>query len=89
VRLSDCRKALSQADKMLASLSYRNVLARGYAVIKDADGNLVQERAGLSPGDAVAIEFADGAVAATIAGSPVIKKKPRGQQDNGSQESLF
>ncbi|MEO9299126.1 exodeoxyribonuclease VII large subunit [Devosia alba] len=89
VRLSDCRKALSQADKMLASLSYRNVLARGYAVIKDADGNLVQERAGLSPGDAVAIEFADGAVPATIAGSPVIKKKPRGQQDNGSQESLF
>lgn len=89
VRMSDCRKVLSQADKMLASLSYRNVLARGYAVIKDADGNLVQERAGLSPGDAVAIEFADGAVAATIAGSPVIKKKPRGQQDNGSQESLF
>jgi exodeoxyribonuclease VII large subunit len=49
----------------------------------------VHQREGLSPGDAVAIEFADGAVSATIAGSPVIKKKSRSHSDSGTQESLF
>ncbi|MGV8853771.1 MAG: exodeoxyribonuclease VII large subunit [Devosia sp.] len=87
--MAENRAALSQSGKLLASLSYRSVLARGYAVIKDAEGNLVQEKAALSPGDLVAIEFADGAIAASIAGSPVIKKKPRSQGDDNTQESLF
>jgi exodeoxyribonuclease VII large subunit len=87
--MADRRSALSQSSKLLLSLSYKNVLARGYAVIKDEAGNLVQDKAALSPGDAVAIEFADGAVGATIAGSPVIKKKPRPPSDGGTQESLF
>jgi exodeoxyribonuclease VII large subunit len=81
--------ALAQAHKLLTSLSYRSVLARGYAVIKDASGNLVHQQAGLLPGTPVAIEFADGEVGATIAGSPVMKKKPRVQSDNDAQESLF
>ncbi|UJW85235.1 exodeoxyribonuclease VII large subunit [Devosia sp. SL43] len=81
--------ALAQAGKLLDALSYRSVLARGYAVIKDADGQLIHERAGLLPGTPVAIEFADGEVGATIAGAPVIKKKPRAQADGDTQESLF
>jgi len=87
--LSDRRTGLNQAGKLLLSLSYKSVLARGYAVIKDASGQLVHERAALSPGDGVSIEFADGAVDATIAGSPPLKKKPKPQSDSGSQESLF
>ncbi|MCY1553049.1 Exodeoxyribonuclease 7 large subunit [compost metagenome] len=87
--LGERRTALSQSGKLLVSLSYRSVLARGYAVIKDADGHLIHQRANLAPGDAVAIEFADGAVGATIVGNPVIKKKPRPQPDVGDQESLF
>ncbi|MET3926466.1 exodeoxyribonuclease VII large subunit [Devosia sp. 2618] len=87
--LGERKAALTQSSKLLVSLSYKSVLARGYAVIKDAEGNLVHERAGLAPGDAVAIEFADGAVGATIAGSPPIKKKPKALPDSDSQESLF
>ncbi|MCS6761528.1 MAG: exodeoxyribonuclease VII large subunit [Candidatus Devosia symbiotica] len=87
--LSDCRAALTQSDKLLASLSYKSVLARGYVVIKDAEGNLIQQRANLSPGDAVIIEFADDAVAATIESSPVIRRKPRSQPGGDTQESLF
>ncbi|MHA6691785.1 exodeoxyribonuclease VII large subunit [Devosia sp. A449] len=87
--LADRRAGLAQSGKLLASLSYKNVLARGYAVIKDGEGNLVQQRAGLQPGDMVAIEFADGAVGATIAGSPAVKKKPRPASDGDTQESLF
>jgi len=89
LQLSERRAALTQAGKLLVSLSYRNVLARGYAVIKDADGKLVNQREGLMPGDSVAIEFADGEVGATIAGSPAMKKKPRPQADDGGQETLF
>jgi exodeoxyribonuclease VII large subunit len=87
--LGQRRAALTQSGKLLVSLSYRSVLARGYAVVKDAEGNLVHQRAGLSPGDTVDIEFADGDVGATIAGGPAIKKKPRPQVDSDSQESLF
>ncbi len=89
ISLADRRTALVQSGKLLESLSYRSVLARGYAVVKDAGGNLVHARAGLSPGDMVAIEFADGEVSATIAGSPAIKRKPRAHPDSDSQESLF
>lgn len=87
--LMDRQSALAQSGKLLVSLSYKSVLARGYAVVKDGDGNLVHDRTGLASGDMVAIEFADGAVGATIAGSPVIKKKPRAQSGSDVQESLF
>jgi exodeoxyribonuclease VII large subunit len=89
LHLAERRAALTQSGKLLESLSYRSVLARGYAVIKDEEGNLVHERAGLAPGDMVAIEFADGDVSATIAGSATIKRKPRPQPDIAGQESLF
>jgi exodeoxyribonuclease VII large subunit len=89
IELGERRNALTQASKLLDSLSYKSVLARGYAVIKDTEGHLIHERAVLSPGDMVAIEFADGEVSATIAGSPAIKKKPRPQPNGDSQESLF
>lgn len=81
--------ALQQAGKLLDTLSYKSVLARGYAVIKDADGNLVREKAALTPGDMVSIELADGAIGASISGAPVTKKKARPQSDNPAQESLF
>jgi len=89
IHLAERRTALTQSGKLLESLSYRSVLARGYAVIKDAEGNLVHEKAGLVPGDIVGLEFADGEVSATIAGSPAIKRKPRSRPGNDSQESLF
>jgi exodeoxyribonuclease VII large subunit len=88
-QLTERRNALGQAGKLLLSLSYKSVLARGYAVIKDADGHLVHERAGLAPGDLVAIEFADGAVDAIIAGNRPTKKKLRSAPETDAQESLF
>lgn len=87
--LTDRNVRLAQSGKLLLSLSYRNVLARGYAVIKDTEGHLITQREGLSPGDAITIGLSDGEVGATIAGSPVIKKKPRPQSGGGTQESLF
>nr|WP_314090791.1 exodeoxyribonuclease VII large subunit [uncultured Shinella sp.] len=66
------RRALVQAqDRVLQSLSYRNVLKRGYALVRDEEGVPVKGAAALGPGRAIAIEFADGSVeAVTGAGTP-------------------
>ncbi len=73
-------KELTAASRVLDSLSYQNVLKRGYAVIRDASDKPVTESAAVSPGDALSIEFADGRahVLATGDGAPrpQPKKKP-------------
>ena len=87
--LTDRRASLTQSDKLLVSLSYRSVLARGYAVVKDENGQLVHARAGLTPGDAVSIEFADGAADALIAGGAPPKRKLREKGEDPGQQTLF
>ncbi len=51
----------------LENLSYRRVLARGYALVRDTSGEAVTRAAATAPGMAIGIEFQDGAVGATIA----------------------
>lgn len=51
--------------KLLQSLSYRSVLARGFAVVRGAGGKPVHRADGIQPGSRLAIEFADGEVRAT------------------------
>ena len=90
------RRALLQAqDRMLQSLSYRNVLKRGYALVRDEEGAPVKGAAGLGPGRAIAIEFVDGTVEA-VTGSggstPPRKKVAKGEAEEkpaSRQGSLF
>ena len=84
--------------KLLNSLGYKGVLARGFALIKNAQGELVRSAATLAPGDAIAIEFADGEVSALVgdgtipptSGTPIKPKKtkPASGLDDG-QSTLF
>ena len=60
--LSRRKTLLAAQDRMLQSLSYRNVLERGYALVRDEAGHAVKQAAGLGPGAAVTITFADGTV---------------------------
>lgn len=81
------------AGKMLASLGYSSVLARGYAVIRRED-RLVSRREGLEAGQAVTIEFADGridAVTGSSATTPPSLPKPARKPGTagGGQGSLF
>jgi len=90
----DRRRALLQAHgRMLESLSWRNVLRRGYALVRDEEGHPVKGAAGLSPGRAIAIEFADGTVDAVTGGSGAApRKKPAKPQEPGpasGQGTLF
>lgn len=62
------RATLAGHERMLQSLSYKNVLQRGYAVIRDAGDRPVSRAASLGAGSAISIEFSDGRVSAVTEG---------------------
>ena len=66
-RLRDRFEALA---RLLGSLSYEQVLARGFALVRDGAGNPLVRAAAVEPGSALTIEFADGRVGATAEGGP-------------------
>ncbi|MGL4324937.1 MAG: exodeoxyribonuclease VII large subunit, partial [Beijerinckiaceae bacterium] len=85
---------LESLGKLLASLSYRSVLERGFAMVRDGEGRPLMRAAAISGGDGLAIEFADGTVAATAGDiahgsahprtkSPVRKTHPSGNGGGG------
>jgi exodeoxyribonuclease VII large subunit len=53
------------SGQLLGALSYRGVLARGFALVRDGEGHAVHAAASVGPGAPLSIEFADGRVAAT------------------------
>ena len=75
-RLRDSGRRLKALADMLESLSFRRVLERGYAVVRDAAGAAVVEAAALSASDRVSVEFSDGAVDAEILDGSAKPAKP-------------
>jgi exodeoxyribonuclease VII large subunit len=79
---------LQQAARVLESCSYRNVLARGFAVVRDQAGLALTRATGAVPGQVVEIEFHDACRGAVINDSgrgavideeglaPKLQKKP-------------
>jgi exodeoxyribonuclease VII large subunit len=51
--------------QLLSALSYRGVLARGFALVRDEHGHAVHAAAAIGPSAHLSIEFADGRVGAT------------------------
>ncbi|PDT35256.1 exodeoxyribonuclease VII large subunit [Rhizobium sp. M10] len=92
-QLTRARAELSAQDRVLQSLSYKNVLKRGYAVIRDEEDRPVSQAAGLSAGAVVSIEFADGRIGAvtTEGGMPPASAKKRSAKpaEPTKQGSLF
>jgi exodeoxyribonuclease VII large subunit len=76
-RLRDRFEALA---RLLTSLSYEQVLARGFALVRDGAGNPLVRAAAVEPGGALAIEFADGRVGATADGGPPEHARPAGAE---------
>ena len=73
--LIDRQGGLEALVRVLESVSYRKVLARGYAVVRGPEG-LVAGAAAVTPGLALDIEFADGHVGAEATGSSTRTAKP-------------
>ena len=59
------REQLRSLTQLLSSLGYRNVLARGFALVRDAAGAPLRAAAAIAPGDRLTIEFSDGVAPAT------------------------
>ena len=80
---------------MLAALSYKSVLARGYALVRDDEGNTLRSAAAVRPGTHVALEFFDGRVGATADGEATAEtvkpKQPATRSRSGetAQGKLF
>ncbi len=67
--LADQFRRLEASGKLLDSFSYRKVLDRGYAVVRDAQGALVNAQ-DAQPGAVWQVDLADGRVQVAVAGSP-------------------
>lgn len=58
IRMTALNQSVLHLGQMLNSLSYKNVLSRGYAIVRDADNNIISSaETGAYP---AAIEFSDG-----------------------------
>jgi exodeoxyribonuclease VII large subunit len=60
------RDRLDGLSKLLSALSYHGVLARGFAVVRDATGRPMPRAAGATAGASLSIEFMDGRVGVTV-----------------------
>jgi exodeoxyribonuclease VII large subunit len=56
---------VAHSGQLLSALSYRGVLARGFALVRDAQGHAVHAASSVGPNAHLTIEFADGRVGAT------------------------
>jgi exodeoxyribonuclease VII large subunit len=71
------------SGQLLTALSYRSVLARGFALVRDEGGHPLHAAASVGPNAPLTIEFADGRVGATAdadrpeaAAAPASEPKP-------------
>jgi exodeoxyribonuclease VII large subunit len=90
------RERLEGIVRLLESLSYAQVLARGFALVRDAGGKPVAAAATVTPGTRLVIEFADGRLRATadgaipaegsLSGEKAVERKPERQKDAGEKK---
>jgi exodeoxyribonuclease VII large subunit len=90
-RLARCERDA----QLLAAFSYRGVLARGFALIRDAAGQPLHSATAAVAGMPIQIEFSDGRVGAHVDGASSADKpdeptKPRAKRGGGpGQGNLF
>jgi exodeoxyribonuclease VII large subunit len=71
---------VDHSGQLLTALSYRSVLARGFALVRDEAGHAVHAAASIGPNAPLTIEFADGRVGATAdADRPEVASPAAGQ----------
>ena len=84
-RLGDARGALERASALLESMSYRSVLARGFAVVHGAAG-IIADAAAARRAGSVDLEFHDGRVPAQAG---IKSPRRRAAAEPGSQGTLL
>jgi exodeoxyribonuclease VII large subunit len=87
-------RQVDQLGKLLESYSFRSVLQRGFALVRDQDGHPVLAAAETHAGDTLSIEFADGRVGAKVTDGAGTTPRPaaptkRREGGSGNQGSLL
>lgn len=89
---------VKEQARLLESYSYRSVLSRGFALVRDAEGHVIRRAADAQTGQQIDLTFNDGQRTAIINGaakpaSPAAKKsaakKPSKKTTQKSQSGLF
>ena len=83
--VADRGRRLAGAAKLLESLSYAGVLARGYAVVREAGGGPVTSARALRPGMAVDLELHDGRAGAVVDGGAKRRGRAAGKGSAGGE----
>ena len=68
---------LKYVAQLLNALSYKGVLERGFALVRDEQGQPLHAAANVGSGQHLTIEFADGRIGATADGEGVAAAKPK------------
>lgn len=83
---------VAASGQLLAALSYRGVLARGFALVRDDGGVAVHAASGIGAGARLSLEFADGRVGVVANGDGAAAAKPAAPKRHAAkidQGSLF
>lgn len=81
--LNERAASVASLTRMLESLSYERVLARGFAVVRNRAGEPLTKAAAISPGLELSLQFSDGRVAARAAGGDPPKRRDKSGEDQG------
>jgi exodeoxyribonuclease VII large subunit len=85
IHLADAKARLNALGRVFDGVSYKNVLERGFVLVRGEDGSLRRRAGSLKPGESLTLAFADGEKGAVAGGGP----KPRGKKPTPDQGSLF
>ena len=98
-RFAQAHQQLDRNGRLLNTLSYKNTLERGFAVVRNDKGKLVSSATGVKAGQALSIDLKDGSLGAVVGSSivsetraaPVSKpaKSKSKKTDSGNQGQLF
>jgi exodeoxyribonuclease VII large subunit len=79
---------VTHRGQLLTALSYRGVLARGFALVRDRDGHPVHTAAAVGPRARLSVEFADGNIGVTAdADRPAATAAPTSPPRSAAREA--
>jgi exodeoxyribonuclease VII large subunit len=95
-RTEAAQSRLTSLSELLESYSFKRVLDRGYAVVRDSNGVPITSVTGATPGEVIGLEFSDGAAPAVVTGdavgrvaAPKRSRRKASKPDAGRQGSLL
>jgi exodeoxyribonuclease VII large subunit len=78
---------IAHTGQLLTALSYKSVLTRGFALVRDEQGHAIRAAAAIGPGARLDLEFSDGRVGATAdADRPAAMSAPKSQPKAAASE---